>query len=332
MKYFSGTAPMMQYADDHDMIQNRSVSYETLRSSFHLLENEPMSRHTSFRVGGPADLFASPESVDVLVNLVRTARMLSVPVTVLGGGTNILVRDRGIRGLVISTAGLTETVTILPMDQDRARVTALAGMPLVSLARFIMDNGYNGFGFAAGIPGTVGGAVVMNAGTGEGTISDSLVSLEILGDRGILEILDRSDLVVCHRSLAIRGRSLVQDRFPILVRTVFEVEKGNPEAIREAWDVLLEKRRNTQPRGLASAGCFFKNPESGNPAGQLIDRAGLKGRRVGNAMVSDVHANFIVNLGGATAADILSLKAIVEASVMEQFGVTLVAEVRIEGE
>ncbi|MCP4117393.1 MAG: UDP-N-acetylmuramate dehydrogenase [Desulfobacteraceae bacterium] len=311
------------------MAHNPTRGCEILKQEFStLLGDEPMARHTSFKVGGAADLFATPTSRDELIRIVTRARALGVPVSPMGSGTNILVRDKGIRGLVLSMKKINARPTITRISGTESLVTVSSGVILAALARFAMDHGLAGFGFAAGIPGTVGGAVMMNAGTALGTISDSLVSLEILTLDGEVKTVERSDLGFSHREISFNGFGPEV----LVLGADFLLAPGDRSAMQASWAAHLEKRRASQPGSAASAGCFFKNPDKERPAGLLIDKAGLKGRRCGNAMVSEAHANFIVNLGGATASDILALKRLVENEVKNQFNVDLKPEVKIDGE
>lgn len=310
------------------MADNLFRGCEILRKEFSLVADEPMARHTSFKVGGAADLFAAPASQDELIRIVTRARALKVPLTLMGSGTNLLVRDKGIRGLVLSMKKINAKPTLTRVSDQESFVTASSGVILSTLARFAMDHGLDGFGFAAGIPGTVGGAVMMNAGTAMGTISDALVSLDILCRDGEVRTIDRRELGFSHRQLSFNGLG----SGVLVLAANFLLVPGDKEAMQAMWLAHLEKRRESQPGSAASAGCFFKNPDNERPAGLLIDRAGLKGRRCGNAMVSEAHGNFIVNLGGATAREILTLKRMVETEVKKQFNVDLKPEVKIEGE
>jgi UDP-N-acetylmuramate dehydrogenase len=310
------------------MSDGRSGAYGVLKREFCLLSDEPMACHTSFKVGGPADLFFAPETKAELVRGIVRARSLGIPVTLVGCGTNLLVKDGGIRGLVVTTRRMNKTLAITMAADGTQFVTASSGVILATLARFAMDQGLDGFTFCAGIPGTVGGAVMMNAGTTLGTISDILVSLELVAADGRVMTVDRSELDFFHRTTVFNGLGPCV----YLLGARFRVQPGDKQKIRERWRSLLEKRRSSQPGSLASAGCFFKNPDKGMPAGQLIDRAGLKGKQFGNAMVSTIHGNFIVNCGGATAMEILTLKQMVADEVRTKFNVDLKPEVKIEGE
>lgn len=299
-----------------------------LQREFFLLLNESMARHTTFKVGGPADLFFAPATKGELIGVIKRSRDLDIPVILVGSGTNLLVRDRGIRGLVVTTKRMNKDLDLAITTDPEGTITASSGVILGAAARFAMDRGMAGFEFCAGIPGTVGGAVMMNAGTSLGTIADILVSLEVVSGDGKIITIDRSELSFAHRKLMFD--SLDPCMFVLGAR--FRVFAGDKQQIRDRWLSLLELRHASQPGKVASAGCFFKNPDGGMPAGLLIDRAGLKGQRFGNAMVSKIHGNFIVNLGGATALEILTLKRIVQDEVRKKFNVDLKPEVKIEGE
>ncbi|GAB6142608.1 UDP-N-acetylmuramate dehydrogenase [Desulfocicer niacini] len=300
-------------------------------ASLGIRRNESMKKHTSFKVGGPADLFARPDSLDHLEKILCLAAKHELPITLMGSGTNLLVKDRGIRGLVISMTALKYPTVITPLEKDKYRVRVSAGTILAGLYRETMNHGICGMEFAAGIPGTVGGAVMMNAGTNEGTMSDVVESIDfMLPLRGIVT-LPASALHFSHRNLAF-NIDFHKRHQPVLVGVTLIMTPNDKIQIQTRWGNLLQKRKKNQPAHGASAGCFFKNPPRGESAGALIDQAGLKGFRVGDAMVSEKHANFILNTGQATARDILTLKQIIEEKVHNRFGILLENEVKIEGE
>jgi UDP-N-acetylmuramate dehydrogenase len=294
--------------------------------------DEPMARHTSFGVGGPADYFVSVKDERQLRDLVLACLEAGVHYTAVAGGTNLLVLDRGIRGVVIDMKKGLQDLRTDPAAGDTMSVLAGAGVNLQALCRFAVDNGLAGMNFAQGIPGTVGGAVMMNAGTSRGAMGDVLETVTILTPDGRLVETARDGMVFRYRHFELKG-------FPPGAADPFLVtgarlsgRREEPARLREeAKDILNERLRN-HPAGVRSAGCFFKNPPEGEPAGRLIDRAGLKGRRVGGAVVSEKHANYIVNTGGATATDIMTLMNAVRTAVAERFGVRLEPEVKIVGE
>ncbi|MBF0229965.1 MAG: UDP-N-acetylmuramate dehydrogenase [Desulfamplus sp.] len=319
-----------------------------MKADIKIEKNVPMRKHTSFKVGGVADYFAKPSSLEEFMLLIKkfggeklTHGTLSnldekkslyenrMPFTIIGGGTNLLVRDNGIRGLVISLGYMKNEIQIEDINSKQVKVSASAGTNLSTLCRKTIKLGLEDLSFAAGIPGTVGGAVMMNAGTGLGTISDYLTSIDILDRDNNIKTLDKSELIFSHRKLEFKNFPIK----PIILRASFLLTKGSREKVENSWRTLIEKRRASQPHGFPSAGCFFKNPDIGDlSAGQLIDMSGLKKKRVGDAMVSDKHANFILNLGNATASEIITLKDIVKESVFQKFGIMLSEEVIIQGE
>lgn len=339
------------------------MRYSCFPPGIRVEQNVIMKRHTSFRVGGPADYFARPGSVNELIQLIKSTDSVRMPSIIMGSGTNILVKDQGVRGVVISLVRMKEEIDIENLSPEHSVVSVSAGTRLAALCRKTISHGLEDLSFAAGIPGTVGGAVMMNAGTGAGTISDQLISIDILDQENNLLTLERSQLLFSHRKLTFLlphylpsageadGKSLYlsatsadqksdssmgwRDKKrgrPVIVRASFLMKKGSKEKLESAWRSLMESRRVSQPHGIPSAGCFFKNPDTGKSAGELIDMAGLKKKRVGDAMVSDKHANFILNLGNSTAQEILTLKNIVKETVFEKFAVNLSEEVVIQGE
>ncbi|MDD2337967.1 MAG: UDP-N-acetylmuramate dehydrogenase [Geobacteraceae bacterium] len=282
-----------------------------------VLRDEPMARHTSLRVGGPTDWFVVPTDSDDLQSLLDLLGEFEIPFLVVGGGYNLLVRDGGIRGCVISL----ERFDLL--DREGAvLVHAGAGVENAALVRFCRDQGLTGLEFLGGIPGRLGGALAMNAGAGGGEITDSLETLVVVKDRTLIK-KERNQLVFGYRFLHLEPGE-------IIVKASFRLTEGDPEEISDRMKSFLEKRRATQQVGYPNAGSFFKNPPGGL-AWRCIDGAGLRGSRIGGAEVSTVHANFLVNRGGASADDFLALAARVKEQVREQSGVELTEEVRIVG-
>jgi UDP-N-acetylmuramate dehydrogenase len=278
---------------------------------------EPLSRHTTLRIGGPADVLVVPKDLGALVRLIRQAREQDVPIFVMGG-SNLLVRDGGIRGIVVKLSRF-EKIT----DPDETQVDAEGGVLLSNLARHAMKRGLSGLEFAQGIPGTVGGAVVMNAGTREGEIADRLIAIRIVEPAGTLRTVTRSEMEFGYRS----------SRIPkgVIVGAVFQLHPLSPPEIQRRMRGFIDRRKATQPLTLPNAGSIFKNP-NGHFAAQLVEKVGLKGHRIGDAQVSERHANFIVNLGRATAKDVLELIRTVGKRVEEQTGITLELELRIVGQ
>ncbi len=297
-----------------------ALPFEAIRAAFagDLREQEPLSRHTSLRVGGPADLFAIPRDCDDLTSLLRILDEHGVPLLVVGGGYNLLVRDGGFRGAVISLEKF-QNLAVRPFGEIRAE----AGGRNMDLARLAEAHGLSGFEYLVGIPGTVGGALRMNAGAHGGEIFDHLVSLELIGAEGV-QLLDKKTMSYGYRRLQLEPNK-------IIIAANFQLSEGSREEISAAMDSCLQKRRETQLVRYPNAGSYFKNPP-GKSAWRLIDEAGLRGQVLGGAQVSEIHTNFLVNRGGATAADILGLASIVKEKVAAQSGIMLEEEVRIVGE
>jgi UDP-N-acetylmuramate dehydrogenase len=294
--------------------------YDDIREIFRgeLLRDEPMSRHTSLRVGGPVDLFAVPADTDDLRTLLSWLRERSLPWLTVGKGYNLLVRDGGIRGAVISLERLN-----LVERLGTTRVRAGAGADNLEVVRFAQAHGLGGIAFIAGIPGTVGGAIRMNAGAyGEGILERTECIALLRGDEVREFCMDQLDYGYRHLEL---------EEGDLILGATFRLEERHHEETEEAIRRDLELRRSKHNVGHPSAGSFFKNP-SGQAAWKLIDAAGMRGERVGGAQVSPVHSNFLVNAGGATAADFLALAARVKDAVRETSGIVLEEEVRIVGE
>ncbi|MGD0585968.1 MAG: UDP-N-acetylmuramate dehydrogenase [Oryzomonas sp.] len=277
-----------------------------------------MSRHTSLRVGGAVDLYAEPEDADDLLTLVRALKEQQVPWLAIGRGYNLLVRDGGIRGAVISLARFNR------ISEEGARlIRAEAGAENLALVRFAQERGLGGIGFISGIPGTVGGAVKMNAGAYGSGVLERLESLTLLRGETVAEY-PREQLQYGYRHLALPTGAIV-------LAALFRLVPCDPEQTEEEIRKDTELRRSKHSVGFPSAGSFFKNP-SGQAAWRLIDQAGLRGAAVGGAQVSEVHSNFLINRGGATAADFLELAHRVREAVFKASGVKLEEEVRIVGE
>ena len=281
--------------------------------------DEPMSRHTSFRIGGPARRMAFPASGEQLVLLLAEAERLGARPLVIGNGTNLLCPDAGLDRLVIDTSAALNRVESAGPDT----VTAEAGASLARAADFACRQGLTGLEFAHGIPGTVGGAVCMNAGAYGGEMRQVVQAVTVLFPEEGIRTLSGGDLAFGYR------RSFLTDRpDAVVLRAVFRLAPGDPDEIRQQMRELMERRRASQPLDLPSAGSTFKRPE-GYFAGTLIDQCGLKGLTVGGAQVSEKHAGFIVNRGGATSADVRELIRQVQARVLDATGVRLEPEVRI---
>jgi len=283
--------------------------------------DEPMSNHTYLKIGGPAEIMAFPEDPLSLQNLLVLADREKIPVFVLGEGTNLLVRDSGIMGIVISLRDFRNIRLTKGSDDKMVTLFVEAGTPWRSLMRFVKENGYSGIEALAGIPGSFGGAVYMNAGSFGREIKDVLVSVAVMNIKGRIMILGKEKLQFTYRS------SNLSDDLIILSANIL-LTKDAPGAVAARIKEYIAKKSVTQPLGEASAGCVFKNPE-GDAAGRLIDAAGCKGMRRGGAEVSSMHANFFVNKGKATSEDFLELMNIVKEKVKHYSGVTLMPEIKI---
>lgn len=284
-----------------------------------VLLDAPMRQYTSMKVGGPADSLFFPMDVKELRKVVQFARRREIPLLVLGKGTNLIVRDKGIRGWVINLArGLKR------MKTEGETVEAEAGLPLQRLVQFSIQKGWTGLEPFFGIPGTVGGGLAMNAGAWGAELKDILLSITLMKENGEVVERRRSNLKFSYRGLDLPPNG-------IILKGRFQLAQGKKEEVLERVKSYSEMRKRTQPLDALSAGSVFKNPEEG-PAGKWIEGVGLKGFRMGQAMVSDRHANFIINLGKAKAEEVIHLIEFVEKKVFEEKGVSLEREVRVVGE
>ena len=281
--------------------------------------NEPMKKHTTFRVGGPADVLVQPDET-ALAAILALCRQNHVPYSFIGNGSNLLVGDKGIRGVVIEM-----TDPMGNIEVDGTKITAQAGAMLSKIANTAASNGLGGMEFAAGIPGSVGGAVVMNAGAYGGEMKDIIEKVYVLDENGAQLELDRDALDLGYR------HSCIPEKKYIVTKVVLELVPRDEAEIRSEMKELNEKRAEKQPLQYPSAGSTFKRPE-GYFAGKLIMDAGLRGYQVGGAQVSEKHCGFVINKGDATAADICQLMRDVSDKVQAQFGVVLEPEVKMIGE
>ena len=279
----------------------------------------PLAELTSFRIGGPADLFVNVEDEAELMHAKAAAYRASVPCFCLGAGTNLLVSDRGMRGLVVRLGEGFGKIKI-----DDTKVVAGAGAAFGALVEAVVDRGLEGLEFGEGIPGTVGGGLVMNAGAFGGEIAKVVTLVHGVTEAGEAIALTKDDVKFAYR------RTELPPHF-IITRVDFELARGDRARLSARVAELKAKRASRQPRGVPNAGSIFKNPP-GNFAGKLLEGAGLKGTRLGGAAFSDQHANFIVNLGGAQAAEVLALIDMARVKVKEQSGVLLEPEVRLVGD
>ena len=281
---------------------------------------EPMSRHTTLLVGGPAHYWVEPHSFYGFAFLVDYCRERGIPVRVVGRGSNLLVRDGGIRGAVIHpTGGVFSEVTV----DGRGHVTAGAGVRLKKLASVAGGSGIGGFEWMEGIPGNVGGALRMNAGAMGIETFDQVVRVTFLDEDGVIRTREREEIVASYRNVAELRRNFA-------LQAVFKGKNDSAANIKERWDASREKRKTSQPIA-ASAGCTFRNPEE-VPAGRVIDSLGLKGTTCGHAAVSEVHGNFVVNQGGATALEILTLIEFIQEKARTERQVELETEIKILGD
>lgn len=296
-------------------------SYASVKLNIdNLLYNEPMKNHTSFKLGGPADIFIEPDDTEQLAKAIKSLREHSIPYYIIGNGSNLLVSDKGLRGAVVK---LGEKFGNVKIDEDR--VTAESGILLSTLSKMAAKSGLTGMEFASGIPGALGGAAAMNAGAYGGEMKDIIEWVEVL-DQGLeLKRLQNAEMEFGYR------KSVVEPRKYIVIRCCLRLMKGNPDEIYGTMAELTEKRKTKQPLHLPSAGSTFKRPE-GYFAGKLIEDAGLRGFSIGGAQVSPLHCGFVVNNGDATARDVYDLIRHVQKTVYEKFNVNLETEVKILGE
>ena len=285
-----------------------------------VLQQESMAKHTTFRVGGPADYFVTPKTIEEVQAAIALCKAHNLPYYVLGNGSNLLVGDKGYRGVIIQLYKEMSAITV-----EGTKVRAQAGALLSRIGNVALEAELTGFEFASGIPGTVGGAVVMNAGAYGGEMKDILESATVLTQDGEVLTLYNSELELGYRT------SVIAKNGYVVLEAVYQLEHGDKEAIRARMDELKVQRVTKQPLEFPSAGSTFKRPE-GYFAGKLIQDAGLHGFTVGGAQVSDKHCGFVINKGDATAADVKALIEQVADKVMQEFGVKLEPEVKILGE
>ncbi len=284
-----------------------------------ILKNQQMSDYTSFKVGGPADELCSVRTVDEIQDLIDYAKSKGINYTVIGNGSNLLVGDNGIRGLVIRIAQGFDGINV-----TGSRIECECGILLSRLAAAAYKNSLTGLEFASGIPGTLGGGIYMNAGAYGGELKDVVESVVCL-ENGKISTIYKDELEFGYRKSRFTGRDSV------ILSAVLCLEKGNPEEIGAKMEDLKNRRNEKQPINMPSAGSTFKRPE-GYFAGKLIEDSGLKGYRIGGAMVSEKHSGFIINAGGATACDVAALIKHIQRTVKDRFGVYLQTEVKFLGD
>ena len=302
---------------DNHRIENKFCN---CLGSDNVKQQEPMSRHTTFRIGGPADFYLCPHSTNEVQEIVEICKEEKLPYFVLGNGSNLLVSDKGYRGVVIQLWKNFSDITV-----KDCCIQAKAGALLSKVAAEALEAGLTGMEFASGIPGTIGGAAFMNAGAYGGEMKDIIKSVKVLDTQGEVRVLPKEELKMGYRT------SIVKEKGYTVLSVELELTRGNQEEIRNTMEDLKERRTSKQPLEMPSAGSTFKRPE-GYFAGKLIMDSGLRGFSVGGAQVSEKHCGFVVNKGGATAMDVLNLTREVQRRVKEQFGVDLETEVRFLGE
>lgn len=305
--------------NNHNIKALQTALLETLPST-RVREEEYLRHHTTFKIGGPADLFVEPTTMAELSFALRTIHEFDVPVTIIGCGSNILVKDGGIRGAVVSVRHMTQI-----MDCNDNVLCIGSGYMLKDASEFAWENGLTGLEFAIGIPGTLGGAVFMNAGAYDGEMSHVVTAVRAVDFQGNIKEYDASHLDFGYR------HSVFHDNHEVIGEVIMTLKSGDKNVIKARMDELTEKRESKQPLEFASAGSTFKRPP-GYFAGTLIEQTGLKGLSVGDAQVSHKHAGFVINTGSASAKDVLDLIAEVQRRVYDQHGVHLEPEVRMIGE
>lgn len=296
-----------------------SLEFEKIVGSNNIFIDEPMKNHTSFKVGGPADILLTPTTSEQIRDSIILCQRENIPYYILGNGSNLLVKDGGIRGVSIKFSKLDSIIV------DGERIIAQSGAPLTNVCTHALKNNLGGFEFACGIPGSIGGAVTMNAGAYNGEISQVIESANVIDGEGNIITLSKDDLELGYRM------SAIQKYHYIVLEVTLRLHNGDYDTIKNRIMDLNRRRREKQPLEYPSAGSTFKRPE-GYFAAKLIEDTGLKGASIGGAQVSEKHSGFIINKGNATAKDILNLIKFVQDKVKEKFNVDLHTEVRIIGE
>lgn len=302
---------------------NKIEIYEKLKSLIPedlILLDEPMKKHTTFKIGGPADVMVIPKTVEEISTIVKVCNEKNAPYFVIGNGSNLIVRDKGLRYVVIKIGEEFNNVSI-----DGNIVVAQAGILLSTLSKKIMGESLQGFEFASGIPGSLGGALTMNAGAYGGEMKDIVKGARLLDKKGEVKYFTLEELELGYRT------SIIQTGGYIALEVELELKKGDIDEIKAITNEITQKRTTKQPLSQPSAGSVFKRP-TGYFAGKLIEDSGLRGQKLGGAQVSGLHCGFIVNVDNATASDVLGLISLVQKKVFEDYGVKLQTEVRIIGE
>lgn len=282
---------------------------------FEYIENEPLSKHTSFKIGGEAELFVTVFTLEQLKAVVELCKENEIELFILGKGSNLLISDKGMKGVVLTLDGEFKDISV-----EENKITSGAGMNLARLCNFALDNSLTGLEFAFGIPGSVGGAAYMNAGAYGGEMKDVISSVTHITRDGEVETLDKSQLDLSYR------HSVYKTNDDIILFVTMELKSGDKSEIKDKMDDFMNRRKTKQPLDFPSAGSVFKRPE-GNFAGTLIEQCGLKGKTIGGAQVSQKHAGFIINIGDATCKDVLNLVKFVQDTVKEKTGYFLEREI-----
>ena len=285
-----------------------------------ILEEEPMKKHTTFRIGGPAEYLILPQTTEEIADVIKLCRQEEIPWYIVGNGSNLLVADEGVRGVVIQLLR-----NFNQIQAEGCQIRMQAGAQNAAVAKRALDASLTGFEFAAGIPGTIGGAVVMNAGAYGGEMEDILKEVTVLDPNGMIRTIRAEELELGYRT------SIIARKGYVVLEAVIVLKTGDPKEIKAAMDELKEKRVTKQPLEYPSAGSTFKRPE-GYFAGKLIMDAGLRGFSVGGAQISEKHCGFVINKGNATAKDVTELMDETKKIVMEKFGVALEPEVKRLGQ
>ena len=297
------------------------IPLDDIRKSFRgrIALNEPMERYTTFRIGGAADIYLEPLDKEDALALITYLRGQSLPYVLMGNGSNILVSDHGVRGAVVN---LEVGFSYVRNQDDDGTVVAGAGIKLAKFVDFCIGNGYAGTEMLAGIPGTLGGAVIMNAGAYGGEISDHMIAVELIRGSKLMTI-SKDDAGFAYRTSALQG--------DVILEASFQFPSGQKENMKTVRRQTLLKRNSSQPVQWGNAGSIFKNPK-GDFAARLIQECGLKGTTIGGAQISELHANFIINRGQATAADVMALIQVARQAVFEKFAIELELEVKLIGD
>ncbi len=286
-----------------------------VKSGFEYIENEPMSHHTSFKIGGEAEIFVTAKTIEQLKAVLKACKKNDIPFFVLGKGSNLLISDDGMKGVVITLDGDFKGISI-----KENKITCGAGVNLAKLCLFAQSNSLSGLEFAYGIPGSVGGAVYMNAGAYGGEMKDVVTTVTHLTEDGEVVTIPLEELDFAYR------HSVYKNNNSIILSATFELNVSDKDEIKAIMDDILNRRKTKQPLEYPSAGSVFKRPE-GNYAGTLIEQCGLKGKTIGGAQVSQKHAGFIINIGGATCDDVLNLVKFVQDTVQKETGYYLEREI-----